>query len=402
MKYVIVGGGSIGRSIADSLKEDYIIVEKDEKTYEELIKQGYKALLGDARDENFMSKLQLKGAKVILATNDDEANLQIAEIARKLGVEEIVARVEDGSRIEEYAKAKIKAIACDKIVAAEIMYELSEGRKRYFEIVVSKRNFAGKRLSEINVGEGCTVVVVFRGGLAYKPNPDFKLEEGDRLGIICGEEIKATKKPFEEVLVVVTDSKQKDKVFREARMFAERFDAELIYLYKSQGSIMCSLATDEIEDMSLNEAIELLKAFEGKVDLMITNVPKSRKELVFLEKFPVLLAKGKEDYKNALVIVNTSKPEKLLNYASAISNFFGETTVLFLNQEQLKAASSIMESPKMKTSLASHNPLVEVISEVKKEYDLVILSAKNDVGNLSENVLWKVITKTNSSVMVIE
>lgn len=29
MRYVIVGGGDIGRSIADSLKEDYIIVEKE-------------------------------------------------------------------------------------------------------------------------------------------------------------------------------------------------------------------------------------------------------------------------------------------------------------------------------------------------------------------------------------
>lgn len=377
-------------------------MKKNEKVYEDLIKRGYKALLGDATDEDFMKKLQLKGAKVILATNDDETNLKIAEIARKLGAEEVVARVEDGSKIEEYAKAKIKAIACDKIVAAELMHELSEGRKRYFEIVVSKRNFAGKRLSEINIGEGCTVVVVFRGGLAYKPNPDFKLEEGDKLGIICGEEIKATKKPFEEILVVVTDSKQRENVFTEARMFAERFDAELIYLYKSHGSIMCSLNADEIEDMSVNEAFELIKAFEGRVDLMITNIPKSRKELVFLERFPVLLAKGKEDYKNSLVVVNTSKPEKLLNYASAISNFFGETKVIFLNQEQLKASSSIMESPKMKISLASHNPLVEVISEVKKDYDLVILSAKNDVGNLSENILWKIITKTSSSVMVIE
>lgn len=401
LKYVIVGGGDVGRSIADFLKDDYIIIEKDEKVYEELSKLGYNVLLGDARD--VIRRLQLRGAKVVLATNDDETNLRVGKLARELGAEEVIARIKESDRIDEYARAKIRAITCDRIVAAELMYGLSKGRRRYFEIDVSSRNFAGKKLSEVNLGEGCTVVVVFRGGLAYRPNPDLTLEEGDKLGIVCGREVRATKKPFEEILVVVTNPKEKDEVFKEAEMLAERFDAELIYVYKSHGSVVASSeASDEIEHASVEEVSEVVKVFEGKVDLIVMDVPESFEALRSLGAYPVLLAKGKDDYESALVIVNTAEPGNLLNYASAISNFFGKTKVMFLDQEQLKVSSSMTESPKIEILLAHHNPLVEVVSEVRKGFDLVIFSAKNDVGNLSEGVLWRIVTKTESSVMVVE
>ncbi len=403
MRHIIIGGGRVGRNLAKLLGRDYLIVEKDERTYRELIKNGFNAVLGDATDESLLRRLPIEGAKVILATNDDATNLAVASMVKKLGAEEIIARVEDGEKVEDYLKAGVRAVACEKVVASELMHEITEGRKKYFEVSVTEDNFAGRKLSEISIGEGCTVVVVFRSGMAFKPSPDLKLKSGDVLGIICGKEIRATKKPFEEILVVITDPKRAEETISEAKMIAERFDAELIYLYKSKGTLSCSVVAKNFEELDVNEAIDVIDAFEGKVDLVVTNVMKEKvPALKILERFPVVFAKGKKDYGKILVIVNTSKPEKLLTYASALSNFFGDSTVMFLDKEQLKSSSSLIESPKVKTTVASHNPLVEVIKEVKEGYDLVVFSARNDVGNLSESVLWKIIMDTKSSVMVVE
>ncbi len=43
--------------------------------------------------------------------------------------------------------------------------------KRYSEVIVTKRKFAGRRVSEVEVGERCTVVLVFRDGRCTDRNP---------------------------------------------------------------------------------------------------------------------------------------------------------------------------------------------------------------------------------------
>ncbi len=46
----------------------------------------------------------------------------------------------------------------------------TRGRK-YSEVIVTKRKFADRKVSEVEVGERCTVVLVFRNGRVYRPGP---------------------------------------------------------------------------------------------------------------------------------------------------------------------------------------------------------------------------------------
>ncbi|NOY11457.1 MAG: TrkA family potassium uptake protein [Archaeoglobi archaeon] len=400
--HIIVGGGRVGRQLADRL-EECIIIEKDEETCEELRRLGYRVVHADAREREVWERLPVRGATVILATNDDSVNIAIASIIRDFEPSDIVARVESESYMRDYRNLGVRGVSCGKTIASELIHELIEAKRRYFEIVVTEENFAGMRLADMYVGESCTIISIYREGKIYRPHPDFVLQVGDIVGIICGKEVKKTKNPFDEVLLVIRCAENYKRVYREAKAIAERFDADLLILHKEDGRIMCSLKADSIQDMDVEEAVEILESLTDKVDLIVTDPPKKKVDFrtSVLIKFPILFAKGKEGYRDILAIVNTDRPENVVSYATAFANYFGKGKIMFLDREQLKTSSSTVESPTVEIAVTEFNPLVEVVREVKRGYDLIIFSISNSVGNIDSEFLWKFILDTDSSVLVV-
>lgn len=400
--HIIVGGGRVGRRLADRL-EDAVIIEKDPQVCEELRRKGYRVIQGDATDRSIWDSLPIRGSTVILATNDDSINLTIARTVKNLEPKDIVARVESESYIRDYQNLGVRGVSCGKTIASELIHELIEAKRRYFEIVVTDSNFAGMRLADMYVGESCTIISVYREGKIYRPHPDFVLQTGDIIGIVCGKEVKKTKNPFDEILLVIRYAENYERVYREAKTIADRFDADLLILHKEDGRIMCSLKADSIQDMEIDEAVEILESLTDKVDLIVTDSPRKRVDIraSVLLKFPILFAKGKESYREILAIVNTDRPENIVSYATAFANYFGKGKILFLDREQLKTSSSTIESPTVEISVTEFNPLVEVVREVKKGYDLIIFSISNSVGNIDSDFLWRFILDTDSSVLVV-
>ncbi|WP_457590984.1 potassium channel family protein [Geoglobus sp.] len=400
--YIIVGGGRVGRQLADRL-DDSIIIEKDPDTCAELERKGYRVVQGDATDREIWKELPVKSSTVILATNDDSVNLAIARIVRELEPRDVVARVESESYIRDYRSLGVRGVSCGKTIASELIHELIEAKRRYFEIVVTEENFAGMRLADMYMGESCTIISIYREGKIFRPHPDFVLQPGDIIGIVCGKEVKKTKNPFDEILLVIRYAESYDRVYREAKAIAERFDADLLILHKEDGRIMCSLTAENIQDMEVEEAVEILESLTDKVDLIVTDPPKRRVDIraSVLLKFPILFAKGNDEYREILAIVNTDNPENVVSYATAFANYFGKGKILFLDREQLKTSPSAVESPTVELAVTEYNPLVEVVREVKKGYDLIIFSISNSVGNIDSDFLWRFILDTNSSVLVV-
>ncbi len=399
---IVVGGGRVGRRIAEML-EDSIIVERDEEVCRELENEGFQVIHGDATEKSLWEKVPVKDSVIVLATNDDVTNLRIARAVKDLEPKEIVARIESEKYQHEYHRMGIRGVTCGKSIASDLIHELIESRRRYFEIAVTERNFAGVRLSDLNVGDDCTVILIYREGKIFRPHPDFILETGDIIGIICGREIKRTKNPFDEILLIVRHPENYEMVFSEASAVSRIVDADLLILHKHGGKILCSFHVDRIEEMELDEAIDILNTLEDKVDLVITDPPKAKVEFdpKIFRRFPILFARGKTYYSEILAIVNTSNPEVVLNYATSFANYFGRCRIMFLDSDQLKTSSSVVESPTVEIAVTRFNPLVEVVREVKKEYDLIIFSISNDVGNIDQEFLWKFILETESSVLVV-
>jgi Trk K+ transport system NAD-binding subunit len=99
---ILVGFGKLGYRIFGLLRrlgEPVVVIEQDERNrfLDVVRRDGSPLLVGDARDERLLEEANIaKAASVILATNDDLANLEVALDARRLkpGIR-VVCRVFD-------------------------------------------------------------------------------------------------------------------------------------------------------------------------------------------------------------------------------------------------------------------------------------------------------------------
>lgn len=87
---ILVGCGKLGFRVFKLLRrlgEQVVVIERDERArfLDEIRRDGAPLLIGDARDESILHDANLDGAKsIVLASNDDLGNLEIALDARRL------------------------------------------------------------------------------------------------------------------------------------------------------------------------------------------------------------------------------------------------------------------------------------------------------------------------------
>jgi trk system potassium uptake protein TrkA len=122
---VIVGCGRLGSHLANQLSREghsVVVIDTDEATFNDLSPDfsGFR-VEGDAVHMAVLKEAKLKKADVLIATtHEDNVNLMVAQVARKVfGVPNVLARVFDPKREEVYARLGIETI-CPTSVAAEI------------------------------------------------------------------------------------------------------------------------------------------------------------------------------------------------------------------------------------------------------------------------------------------
>lgn len=115
-KTLIIGCGRLGASIAnaDSLSgKNVLVVDKDSSSFELLsdLFSGY-TFLGDVTDLSLLEEAYITSAKeIIIATGDDNVNLFLAYVARKLyNVPNIYVRLDDPSLEILISDLDVKAI----------------------------------------------------------------------------------------------------------------------------------------------------------------------------------------------------------------------------------------------------------------------------------------------------
>ncbi|WP_202320512.1 NAD-binding protein [Archaeoglobus neptunius] len=386
--HVIVGSGRKAERLASRLANS-LIIDRNPESAEALRKKGFRVLNADA---SRIEVLSVFWQSRLILVDDDNFNLKVAKVAKTLGFEDVIAIPEDESACSLYEKEGIEKI-CVSIDAALLTLF---GRKRYLETPVSAE-FEGTSLKDFDPGEDCTVVSVFREGKILHPYPELTLQRGDVLGIVCGKEVRISKNPFDNILVLGRE----EDIAREAKMLSEKFSANIIFFEKSGDAYACSLdgSSDKIE---LGEALEMLRK-DDELDLIITSLSKKDEEGLagLVSKFPTLIATGKENYRNILGIVNSFSPDRIISMATAFSRYFGKVKVLLLEEEQLKHFSKFTESG-LVVEVSRGNPMVDTIREFKKGYDLVILSLRNDAGNIDREILWRIMLDRTASVLVVD
>jgi|Deesub1362A_J573_1020465.scaffolds.fasta_scaffold00146_2 NhaP-type Na+/H+ or K+/H+ antiporter len=202
MNIIIVGGGNIGRVLAERFSkrgESVSIIEANEGVCESLRKLDVEVICGDATDPGTLKRAGIENTNYLLiTTGDDAVNLLVSQIAISkfdLPPQKIIAKVNNPENLKVFEDLGIKAMSpsfstaliMEDIVGTPDLFSIEVGMEGdLVECEVKNPDVIGKKLSEISLPKDSIVILVKRGDKSYIPDGSFVFEKGDRVTILGG------------------------------------------------------------------------------------------------------------------------------------------------------------------------------------------------------------------------
>jgi len=199
MRTIIVGGGRVGRALAERLEnrgEFVIIVEDDQTEIERSRAAGFTVHEGDGTETDVLRSAGIDGAKIIVAaTRDDDQNLLICQLAlSKFGIGSVYSRVNDPENVGAFDSLDVTAIDSSTATAVAIddeierpalthwMNEIGDGHDVQ-EIEITAEDLIGRSIEEVNaeIPDGCIVATIGRDGEAHVPKSEDTLQRHDHV-----------------------------------------------------------------------------------------------------------------------------------------------------------------------------------------------------------------------------
>jgi NhaP-type Na+/H+ or K+/H+ antiporter len=199
---IIVGGGRVGRSLAERLEqrgEAVLLIDHDEDVVEALRADGFSVRYGDGANKELLESVGADNAKVVAAaTRDDDVNLLISQLARNtFGVDRVVARVNQPDNLDAFEDLNVDAISAGMSVAWSMdnvierpaisrwMTELGQtGDVQEAEVTTDA--VVGETVAELmaELPEDCHLALLSREGENQLPHPEDTIDRGDHLTFI--------------------------------------------------------------------------------------------------------------------------------------------------------------------------------------------------------------------------
>jgi Trk K+ transport system NAD-binding subunit len=198
----IIGGGQVGRQVADRLQyrgDEVLIVEVDEQRVFDLDDGDYQVYRGDGTDLEVMEAVETDRADlVIAATGDDDTNLLVSQLVKtKFDVGTVLARVNKPENEEPFEELGIDTISrpiatarlMDGYIESPTLTRWTEGLGRngdLQEVPVTNDDFVGKTITEIDteLPTQCLIVVVGGEGNTHFPDREETVTAGQHLTLM--------------------------------------------------------------------------------------------------------------------------------------------------------------------------------------------------------------------------
>jgi len=199
MRVIIVGGGKVGRSLAERLEdrgENVVIVEKDEQIVERARNEGFTVEIGDGTDTEILRSSGAENARtMVAATGDDDANLLVSQLASsKFDIDHVIARANNPDNVEAFEDLGVRTISSAMATAWAIDNQIERPAIAHWmtdvgrtgdvqEVEVTNPNLLEKPVREVGpmLPETCLIALV--SGKSHKeaavPTADYVLQEGD-------------------------------------------------------------------------------------------------------------------------------------------------------------------------------------------------------------------------------
>lgn len=186
-RVILAGGGNIGMRLAKAIENRYTIkiIDRNEDRTRILSETLDKSivLLGDAADESLLLEENIEGTDVFCAlTNDEEANILSAMLAKRLGARKVMSLINRASYVDLVQSQTIDiAISPQQATIGSLLAHVRRGD---VVVVHSLRRGAAEAIEAVAHGDSRSSRVVGRA------IDEIKLPKGSNIGaIVRGEEV---------------------------------------------------------------------------------------------------------------------------------------------------------------------------------------------------------------------
>ncbi len=249
MYVVIVGGGEVGRTVADTLSTDHevAVIDPDPTVIEDLDRQyDLLTIEGDGTEQAILEAAGLESADIVIAaTGDDEANIVICGTVKARTDAFTIARVKRRDYLETWRSSDnaygVDFMVCTDLLAAQAVARLAGvpgamdldtfvgGIVRMAKFAITEEStIAGQTVAEADQYDGLTFAALFRdeeevviptGDTILRPNDRVVvIGDGESLWAFASDLTHDDEHDTEEVVIIGGS----EVGFQTARLFAER------------------------------------------------------------------------------------------------------------------------------------------------------------------------------------
>ncbi|KMJ46783.1 Trk system potassium transporter TrkA [Xenorhabdus khoisanae] len=224
-RIMIVGGGNVGAGLALRLEKDYSVklIEHNQERATELAELLHDTIVfyGDASDQELLAEEHIEQVDVFIAlTNDDEANIMSAMLAKRMGAKKAMVLIQRSAYVDLVQGGVIDiAISPQQATVSAL---LGHVRKADIVSVFSLRRGVAEAIEAIAHGDEHTSKVVGR------KIGDIKLPPGTTIGAIVRNEEVIIANDYsiiqqgDHVIMFITDKKfvpEVEKLFQPSPFF---------------------------------------------------------------------------------------------------------------------------------------------------------------------------------------
>ncbi len=201
-RLIFAGGGNIGRRLASSLENDYRvkIIEHDENQARRVSEDLHHTIVlqGDAADEDLLLEENIEDTDVFCAvTNDDEANILSAMLAKRLGARKVMALINRAAYVDLVHSGTVDiAISPQQATIGTLLthvrrgdvvmvHSLRRGAAEAIEAVAhgdrTSSKVVGRRVEDIKLPPGTSIGAMVRGEQVIIAHHDTRIESEDHV-----------------------------------------------------------------------------------------------------------------------------------------------------------------------------------------------------------------------------
>ncbi|MBC7107881.1 MAG: NAD-binding protein [Methanomassiliicoccales archaeon] len=444
MKILLLGSGKVAEFLARSM-QNIIIISNDSDVVNDLknLLLESQIIYGKCDDEETLQQAGIQDAEVaIIAFEDDDENLRIANFIERFCPRKILIVVKDPSRISAFQKYGVESVICPLVETIKrienLIYPQSQ---RVSEIIVLEESeLVGRKLMDLDLPANTSIIGVLRGHHLIAAEKDLTLQKGDHI-ILCTLGVlppvmeeklfgKGRKpKPFAKVVAIIEDKYDLTSVLSEASYLAHYTGSELVVASTDQK--IAQKAIDGLKDSGTDcTTIILEKSNAIQSFLHDSAISKSEaclairpSDLFFreLKRLPdnrisssgvrvILLCKGLFPYRKILTLFDGSmESEKCLDLSIRVAINLNsglhiilpfdmrheiEDKLLYLKRLGRMYGVEVNEEP------VEGNIMIEIVSRVRSgEFDLFVYAINSRA--IKKDILNRIFTEAPISVMIV-